>query len=167
MNTYKIILPALLIVAVAACSPSTQNAKEVVATDSATNQIDTALVTKISIPANLSVGTPIEMTFTVYNPTDSVKTFCKWHTPFEPLMSKYLDVTSAEGIEAAYKGPMAKRIMPPPTDSYLSIKPKDSLSVKVDLTKAYDIKAGNYTVKYNSAGISGLKLTDSVQFAIK
>ena len=167
MNRYKIILPALLVIAAAACSPTTQNTKEVASIKPTTNQADTALITKLSIPASVSVGAPIEMTFTVYNPTDTIKTFCKWHTPFEPLMSKYLDITSTEGVEASYKGPMAKRMMPPPADSYLSIKPKDSLMVKVDLTKAYDIKAGNYTIKYNSGSISGLTVTDSVKVSIK
>jgi len=167
MNRYKIILPALLVIAVAACSPTTQNTKEVTSTKPATNQVDTALITKLSIPANVSMGAPVEMTFTVYNPTDTIKTFCKWHTPFEPLMSKYLDITSNEGVEASYKGPMAKRIMPPPADSYMSIKPKDSLMVKVDLTKAYDIKPGNYTIKYNSGSISGLTVIDSVKVSIK
>ncbi|RZL50332.1 MAG: protease [Pedobacter sp.] len=167
MNTYKIILPALLVVAVAACSPTTQNKTEVTTADTVKNQVDTALITKISVPASARLGSPIELTFTVYNPTDSIKTFSKWHTPFEPLMSKYLDVTASDGVEAAYKGPMAKRIMPPPADAYLTIKPKDSLTVKVDLTQAYDFKQGDYTIRYNSASISGLTITDSLKIAIK
>jgi hypothetical protein len=107
------------------------------------------------------------MTFTVYNPTDSVMKFCKWHTPFEPLMSKYLDIVSDTDGEVNYLGPMAKRIMPPPADSYLSVSPSDSILVKVDLKKGYDLtKPGTYTIKYNSGGISGLVVHDSVIFTI-
>lgn len=167
MKTFKLILPALALSLFVACSATTPDNGKVAATADADNQMDTTLVATMAIPAALTANSPIEMIFTVYNRTDSVKTFCKWHTPFEPLMSKYLDITSANGEEAAYKGPMAKRIMPPPADSYLSIKPKDSLSIKVDLTKAYDIKAGNYVVRYNSQAISGLSVTDSVKISVK
>lgn len=165
MNKYQLILPVFLMIAFASCS-STNQTKQQVLTNSK-SQLDTALVAKLSLPEIINNGSAIEMAFTVYNPTNEVKTFCKWHTPFEPLMSKYLDITSAEGVEANYKGPMAKRMMPPPADSYLSIKPKDSLSVKVDLAKAYEIKAGNYTIKYNSGSISGLTFTDSSIVAVK
>lgn len=167
MRTLKLILPAMGLFLFVACSPTKQNGENIAATTTADSTIDTALVAAMAIPAVSTANTPIEMTFTVYNRTDSVKTFCKWHTPFEPLMSKYLDITSTEGEEAAYKGPMAKRMMPPPADSYVSIKPKDSLSIKVDLTKAYDIKPGSYVVRYNSQAISGLSVTDSVKILVK
>ncbi|WP_316786973.1 protease [Pedobacter frigiditerrae] len=167
MKTFKLILPALALSLFVACSTTTRHSEKVAATADADNQADTTLVATMAIPAASTANSPIEMTFTVYNRTDSIKTFCKWHTPFEPLMSKYLDITSANGEEASYKGPMAKRIMPPPADSYVSIKPKDSLSIKVDLTKAYDIKPGSYVVSYNSQAISGLSITDSVKISVK
>jgi hypothetical protein len=166
MRTLKLILPAIGLFLFVACSPTTQDGEKATTTN-ADSKTDTTLVAAMFIPAVSAANAPIEMTFTIYNRTDSVRTFCKWHTPFEPLMSKYLDVTSAEGEEAAYKGPMAKRIMPPPADSYVSIKPKDSLSIKVDLTKAYDIKPGSYVVRYNSQSISGLSVTDSVKISVK
>ena len=171
MKKITYILPALFLVAVAACSPSTSNTTDTTTdtTAVATNTVaDTSLTAKLTIQQTLVLGSPIEMTFTVYNKTDSSRTFCKWHTPFEPLMSKYLDITSTTGEEVAYKGPMAKRMMPPPADSYVSVKPGDSLSVNVDLLKAYDLKAaGTYTIKYNAEGISGIKAADSVTFIIK
>lgn len=105
------------------------------------------------------------MKFTVYNTADTVQQFCKWHTPFEPLMSKYLDVTSTGGEEANYQGPMAKRVMPPPADSYVKVNPGESLSVEVDVLKAYAITTpAKYTVHYNSKDISGLAVKDSVEF---
>lgn len=107
----------------------------------------------------------LQLRFTVYNRSTRNQRFCKWHTPFEPPMSKYLDIKDEQGIEAQYRGIMAKRIMPPPADSYLDVKPGDSLSVKVDLSKIYLLdKPGKYTVRYNAQEISGLSVTDSVSF---
>ncbi|HEY0176199.1 MAG TPA: protease [Pedobacter sp.] len=105
----------------------------------------------------------VKLKFTVYNQADSVQHFCKWHTPFEPLMSKYLEIKDENGEEAAYQGPMAKRMMPPPADSYLKVNPGDSLSVDVDVSKGYAIKkAGKYTISYTGQNMSGLIVKDSV-----
>jgi hypothetical protein len=80
-------------------------------------------------------------------------------------MSKYFDIKDENGNEVLYKGPMAKRIMPPPADSYLVVKPKDILSSEVDLLKAYQLEAEKkYTVSYNSSGMSGIKATNTVTF---
>jgi hypothetical protein len=171
MKKIILALPTLLLLAIAACSPSATPTNEKGTADtialSPNAQADTSLTAKLAVPQIIGTGVPIEMTFTVYNKTDSVRTFCKWHTPFEPLMSKYLDITM-DGKEVPYKGPMAKRMMPPPASSYLSVKPGDSLSVKVDLMKAYDIKSsGFYKIKYNSETISGLKVTDSVSINLR
>ncbi len=83
-------------------------------------------------------------------------------------MSKYLDITDADGTEASYKGPMAKRVMPPPASSYITLKPKDSISVSVNLLQAYDIsKPSKYTVRYNATGISGVSATDHTSFLLE
>jgi len=172
MNKLKHLIPLVAIGIFAACSPATQTTEQAKSLDSraVSNQPDSisSLSAKIFIAGEQQLGKPIEMTFTVYNNTDSALTFCKWHTPFEALMSKYLDINSVDGKEVSYKGPMAKRIMPPPADSYISVAAKDSLSIKVDLTRGYDFnRAGTYIVGYNSTNISGLKLTDSVKFTLK
>lgn len=172
MIKIKWIIPVLAISMLAACSPSSRKIDEQKLTDSSTvntqQQSVKGLKARMEIAAAQSLDKPIEMTFTVYNQADSSQTFCKWHTPFEALMSKYLDITLADGKEVAYKGPMAKRIMPPPADSYVSVAAKDSLSIKVDLTKGYDFNAaGTYTIRYNSGNISGLSVTDSLIFTLK
>jgi len=172
MNTIKLLTPALLLLSIAACSPSTTTTDQSSTTDSTSvptvNQADTVLTAKLTVPQSIAEANPIELTFTVYNKTDRDRTFCKWHTPFEPLMSKYLDIINANGEEANYQGPMAKRIMPPPAVSYITLKPGDSLSVKTDLRTAYNIKGtGKFMVSYNSSNISGLKVADSTSFTIK
>ncbi|HKG05393.1 MAG TPA: hypothetical protein VKB19_02990 [Pedobacter sp.] len=107
----------------------------------------------------------LRLHFMVYNPSTSSQRFCKWHTPFEPPMSKYLDIKDEQGTEAEYHGIMAKRVMPPPPDSFLELKSRDSLSVTVDISKIYILgKSGRYTVRYNAEGISGLSVKDSISF---
>lgn len=107
----------------------------------------------------------LKLTFTVYNKSDNVQKFCKWHTPFEPLISKYLQIIDEGGNEVNYIGAMAKRIMPPPAESYLTVASKDSLATTVDLLKGYDLtKKGNYTVKYTGENMSGLSVKGSISF---
>jgi hypothetical protein len=171
MKNLKIIFPAALL-ALASCSPATRNADDSTAnTDSVTTapvsqeSTEKALFAKMTIKDTIKAGETIQLKFTVYNNTDSVQQFCKWHTPFEPLMSKYLDVKDENGVEVNYKGAMAKRMMPPPASSYQKLNPKDSLSADVDLFKGYDItKPATYTIIYNSQNMSGLIVKDSVTF---
>lgn len=171
MKNLKLILPAAML-ALASCSPATRNADDNTAkTDSVTKAPvaeqagEKALFAKLTIKDTIKTGEPILLKFTVYNYADSVQQFCKWHTPFEPLMSKYLDIKDENGEEVNYKGAMAKRIMPPPASSYQKLNPKDSLSADVDLFKGYSItKPAKYTVVYNSQNMSGLIVKDSVTF---
>lgn len=63
---------------------------------------------------------------------------------------------------------MAKRIMPPPAESYLIVNPKDILVADVDLRKAYQLESGKkYTIYYNSGAISGLKSLSRTTFTIQ
>ncbi|KQS32261.1 hypothetical protein [Pedobacter sp. Leaf194] len=122
---------------------------------------------KMTLDGTAKLGGPINIRFSVYNNTDSTVKFCKWHTPFEKLMSKYLDVAMEDFTDVAYKGPMAKRMMPPPADSYTSLKKGDSTSVNFYLADGYAItKAGEYTVKYNATNISGIVVSDSLKIKV-
>lgn len=166
MKNSLLVLAALTL---ASCSQSTRNTEATAAVDSL--KLDTLATTsplyaKMTIAPVIKAGEAIQMRFTVYNDADSIQQFCKWHTPFEPLLSKYLDITDESGEEALYKGAMAKRMMPPPADSYVKVKPKDSLSVLVDISKGYTIsKPSVYKLKYNAQNMSGLIVKDSLSFA--
>ena len=151
----KNLLFILAVVILASCSQSTRK----------TDTKASPLYAKMTITPNIAVTDSILMRFTVYNDADSVQQFCKWHTPFEPLLSKYLDITNESGEEANYQGAMAKRMMPPPADSYLKVQPNDSLSVVVNVSKGYNItKPSTYYIKYNAQNMSGLIVKDSVSF---
>ncbi|MDN3588547.1 protease [Pedobacter aquatilis] len=169
MKYLKLIIP-ILAVLFTACSQSQKNTSSKEVVDS-TNTVVTETIKTDSLTAVMTInnivkqGSPVKLKFTVTNNSDSTRSFCKWHTPFEPFISKYLDIKDANGVDVAYKGAMAKRIMPPPADSYISVKSKDSVSSEVDLLQAYDLKPGNkYTLIYNGSGMSGLSVLGKISF---
>ena len=169
---YKYSMLAVLIMALAACNQGNEKKKEVVSDTAATNEMHVEegmkIFARMQADKIATSKDSVMLTFSVYNPTDSVQQFCKWHTPFEPLMSKYLDIKDENGNEASYKGAMAKRVSPPPADSYVKVSPKETLSTKTDLLLGYDLKQGHtYTLTYNSENMSGLVARDTVSFEYK
>ncbi|MFA4871014.1 MAG: protease [Pedobacter sp.] len=171
MKNFNILLYAAVVLALSSCginNNSAQNSTNL-ADSSATAALDSTaekgLLAKMSMKDTIKAGELAELKFTVYNNADTTQHFCKWHTPFEPFISKYLDITSESGEEVDYKGAMAKRIMPPPADSYLPVNSKDSISITVDLLKGYSItKPSKYTIKYVGQNMSGLIVQDSISF---
>lgn len=169
----KTIIPLLsaAVMILSSCSnqTSTSSARKI-KEDAATNKAwkrpeGKKIYAAMQIKNSIKIGDSVKLKFTVYNPTDSVQQFCKWHTPFEPLISKYLDVKEVNGEEANYQGAMAKRMMPPPASSYQKVNPGDSLSIAIDLLKGYAVKKpGKYVITYNGEGMSGLSVKDSVVF---
>ena len=122
----------------------------------------------MAINDTIRTGDSVKLKFTVRNPADSAKKFLKWQTPFEPLLSKYLDIKDEQGNEMDYRGAMAKRIMPPPAEAYITVNPKDSMVTTVDILKGYAIsKPAKYTITYTSESISGLKVPQSVTFVYR
>ena len=168
MKNYQF-LYCILLIALSSCGANSKkeqsgNADSVV-TESKSDTTGKQFFAEINIADTISVGDSVLLHFAVKNNTDSTKRFCKWHTPFEPLMSKYLDVKNEKGEEMNYLGAMAKRMMPPPESSYMSLKANDSIAINVDLLKGYDIKEpGKYTVSYSGENMSGLKVNNSASF---
>jgi hypothetical protein len=125
----------------------------------------TPLFAEMQIENTIKIGQPLILKFTVYNPAVSTQQFCKWHTPFEPLMSKYLEIKDENGVEMMYRGAMAKRIMPPPESSYIKVSKNDSISATVDLLKAFEItNPSTYTITYTGQDMSGVIVKKSTVF---
>jgi hypothetical protein len=168
MKNYMLILSAAMMM-ISACSVNTaKNTSH--KPDSATQQnvdksVEKGLVAEMQIRDTIKVGDSVLLKFTVFNHADSAQHFCKWHTPFEPLMSKYLEVKDENGNEVDYRGAMAKRIMPPPASSYIKVDQKGSILSMVDVLKGFAIdKPGKYTITYVGQNMSGLVVNKSVAF---
>lgn len=163
MKKITFIPVAFILVMVTACSMQ-NNKVETLATQDPTAS-NKKFYARMKIKDTIKIGDSVLLQFTVFNNTDSVKKFLKWQTPFEPLLSKYLDIKNEQGEEVQYRGAMAKRMMPPPAEAYITLGPGDSLNVMVDILKGYDItKPGTYTVDYTSEEVSGLKVYQQVKF---
>jgi hypothetical protein len=109
----------------------------------------------------------VMLSFTVKNTSNSSKRFCKWETPFEPRLGKYFDITNANGNEATFKGAMARRVMPPPAEAYITVAAHDSVNAVINLADNYTFSNGNYTIKYTGGGVSGMETGDPVKVMIK
>jgi len=162
MKNLSTFLSAALILTLSSCGMNNNVAQNSTAADSTVGK---ALFAKMSVKDTIKAGDSVQLKFTVYNNADTTQHFCKWHTPFEPFISKYLNVKSESGEEVNYKGAMAKRVMPPPASSYITVNSKDSISTTVDLLKGYDItKPAKYTIIYVGQNMSGLIVKDSISF---
>ncbi|HWV71913.1 MAG TPA: hypothetical protein VN040_09370 [Pseudosphingobacterium sp.] len=154
----------LLLVAVisvmAACQTSKKSSenKDTTSKETASSSVkDTSLVAQLSVPGSLGLHDSIPLHFNVFNPTEDTLRFTKYHTPFEGFLNNFLTIKDTDGNEVTYIGPMAKRIMPPVPESYVTIAPHDSLSVNIDLRKGYRFeKKGTYTIQYNGGNVSGM-----------
>lgn len=169
MRYKHLILTATLLAATACHSLNQSRSSNTDTTSSTTDRpaagLDTVLKAGMKMKGNAVAGAPVELEFKVINQTDTALKFCKWFTPFEGFMSAFLEIKNEQGQQVDYIGAMAKRIMPPPASSYLTLKPKDSMTVVIDIRKGYNLdKSGRYTVKYAGGNMSGLVLKDSLVF---
>lgn len=125
------------------------------------------LVATIVVPQTVKTGAPVIVKFTVSNSSAKDLKFCKWHTPFEGFLSAYFDIKDSNGTEARYRGAMAKRIMPPPADAYITVKAGESVSAEADLLKGYDLSApGTYKIIYQGGGVSGIEKVNEISVKI-
>jgi hypothetical protein len=128
---------------------------------------DTAhLQTRLSLPAATVSADSAMITFTVVNPSNQPQRFCKWETPFDRL-GKYFDIQTAQGTEATFKGAMARRVMPPPAEAYITVPAHDSTTTTVNLARNYTLQTGAYTVKYVGSGVSGLDAGNEVRVEVR
>lgn len=125
------------------------------------------LTAVMSVPQSVKTGAPVTLKFTVSNNSAKDLKFCKWHTPFEGFLNSYFDIKDGSGTDARYKGVMAKRVMPPPAESYITVKAGKSISAEVDLLKAYDLSTpGTYKIIYQGGSMSGIEKVNEVSVTI-
>jgi len=121
------------------------------------NTADTNLVAVLQMDRVVRLSDSLYMVFKVYNPTSDTLRFTQYHTPFEGFINNFLTITDDTGQEVPYRGAMAKRVMPPPADTYCEVAPATSDSIRFSIKKGYAItKPGRYTIQYNAGHVSGI-----------
>jgi peptidyl-Lys metalloendopeptidase len=88
--------------------------------------------------------------FTLTNNSNETVNVLKWNTPLEGINNDIFRIEK-DGKPTVYLGRMVKRGAPRPED-YITMEPRGSVSVEVDLTEYYDIsEPGQYDVRYRLA----------------
>jgi hypothetical protein len=102
---------------------------------------------EMRVPPKLQAGSPVELRFTLSNPTSQTVYALKWHTPLEGLRNNFLEV-SRNGTEVPYQGPMMKR-GDPSAEAYATLAPGASQEAQVDVSMAYDFtQPGTYRIAF-------------------
>lgn len=118
---------------------------------------DTTLVAILEMDSIVSLSDSLPILFKVYNPTADSLRFTQYHTPFEGFLNNFLTITDEDGKEVPYRGAMARRVMPPPAETYCVVAPQDHDSVAFSIMKGYQLeKPGSYTIHYNAGNVSGM-----------
>lgn len=169
-NYFTSTLLLVAVISMAACQTSKKSSenKDTISKETELSFVkDTSLVAQLSVPDSLSLYDSILLHFTVFNPTEDTLRFTKYHTPFEGFLNNFLTIKDTNGNEVTYIGPMAKRVMPPISESYMTVAPHDSLSVNIDLRKGYRFeKKGTYTIQYNGGNVSGIADGEGVKAVV-
>lgn len=107
-----------------------------------------AIGIKMYSPDSYKNNEEADLVFEITNLTDKTLHVLKWNTPLEGLISPCLEVKSGNK-KIEYDGIMIKRGAPQEKDFY-TLSPHESVTSKIDLTKAYNISApGEVKVNFN------------------
>lgn len=132
-----------------------------------TSYPDTSLVAILQMDSTARLSDSLSILFSVLNPTKDTIRFTQYHTPFEGFINNFLTITDSEGKEIPYIGAMAKRMMPPPEESYCAVAPGTQDSVRFSLKKGYRIeKPGTYTIQYNGGNVSGMANGEAIRIQV-
>jgi hypothetical protein len=150
------ILTAALILG--ACTPESFGATIEPTETSQPSQTDLQAV--LQVPATLPHGSSVELTFTLFNRSETALYVLNWFTPLEGLGGEILRV-EREGQAVPYEGPLAYRADPIP-EAYVLLGAGESISAEVDLTVGYDFsQAGEYAIEFLSPRMSHIARTEA------
>lgn len=167
-NNLIFVFAGLCMLPFGSCQQGKQNSTVQDHAEALRHPADTSLIAVLRADQNARVKDSISILFKVVNRTSDTLQYTRYHTPFEGIISNFLTVTDTQGNEVRYKGPMAKRIMPPPADTYRRLAPGAEDSIRFDLKKAYHIdSAGTYILQYNSELVSGIANGQPIQITVK
>lgn len=148
-------IATMLLLGATACKTNKMSSEQQIETKTSASKLVSSLK---ATQKNYTLNDTISLEFTVTNPTKETIRFTQYHTPFEGMMSIFLDVKDGEGNEINYIGAMTRRIMPPPENTYHTLAPGESKSVTFPLKKGYDItKPGTYKISYIPTSINEIQ----------
>lgn len=154
----------MLLLGATACSTNkTNNDQQMETKTSASKLVSSLKATQDSYTLNDTIS----LEFTVKNPTKETIRFTQYHTPFEGMMSKFVDVKDEAGNEMNYIGAMTRRIMPPPENTYHTLAPGESKSVTFALKRGFEIiKPGVYKVNYIQVPINEIQGSKTIKITV-
>jgi hypothetical protein len=107
----------------------------------------TQITCKMSVPAKVRAGSPVQLTFELGNKSKKAIYALNWNTPLEGFFGRYLTVTGPQG-EVEYGGAVVKRALPT-REEYVILPPGGKVSKSADLAKAYELKTpGKYRIEF-------------------
>jgi hypothetical protein len=101
---------------------------------------------EISATVEQKLSHGVYLSLTVTNLTEHKLQLLSWYTPFEGFLSDLFIIKDHVGELLVYNGMMVKRSSPSIED-YLVLSAKDKVKITLDLTQAYSITPGEYTVQ--------------------
>ena len=129
-----------------------------------------AVTTKISLPEKLKAGGTMNLTMKIENGTKNDYKFLKWNSPFENnFLGDYLNIVDEKGAKVEYRGPMAKRMWPPPAEAYDIVVPGKFAESTIDISQAYPINLpGKYSVQYEGMnGADSIPASNKFEFIVQ
>ena len=101
---------------------------------------------EMSATAEQQLSAGVYLNFSITNLTKQPLKLLTWYTPFEGFLSKLFIIKDNEGKPLTYHGIMVKRLTPTAED-YLVLPPKEKIAITLNLTKAYSLTSGKYSVQ--------------------
>lgn len=104
--------------------------------------------------------------FSVKNNSNTGFFFCKYHTPFEGIRNDIFELKNETGDILEYLGEMVKRC-PPEKKDFMQVEPGQIKKVEFFIDNQYELKPGQFTIKFRGGGISGLPDSQPHSFVIR
>ena len=137
----KSIVPFLCALTILSCTLSAEER------GMAVQQKEALLKFRLEVQESYEAGQAVNVGFKLENPSERELYVLTWYTPLEGVRGKIFKVT-LNGKEIRYEGRMVKRGDPSRKD-YARIGPRESVSAKIDLSRAYNLREiGEYQLEF-------------------
>jgi len=117
-----------------------------------------------TVNLELSSVYPLELTFTISNPSSFPERILQWGTPLEGTWTDMFDIRDDQNNRAPYIGMLVRRGPTPIEEEYVTIPAGGSVSATVNLSDNYEfLSVGNYVLRMDLPLYSELKLVSAAQ----